>query len=60
MTTIIQTFDEDNKTGKTIGEVVTTIEGNTLTQSEKLAVTQWLYVNYRVTESIVIAPDATP
>ncbi len=57
MTTITQTFNDDSKTGKTLGEIVALIESNELSTSEKLAVTQWLYVNYRVTEEIAVVPD---
>ncbi len=60
MTTIKQTFDPDNETGKTIGKVIELFIANGLSDGEILAVTQWLYVNYRVSKDIEVIPDPTP
>lgn len=57
MTTITQTFDDENKSGKTIGEVIELFEANDLTKGDILAVTQWLYVNYRITDNLEVVPD---
>ena len=60
MTTIKQTFDEDSKVGDTIGDIISAIDANDLTQSETLAVVNWLYVSYRISKDIEIVPDPTP
>ena len=60
MTTIQQTFNEDSKTGKAIAEIVELMEGGDLERGNKLAVTEWLYMNYRVSKDIEVVPDPTP
>lgn len=54
MTTVTLTFKADSATGKAAGEAIAALEDNNLSDSEKLAVTQWLYVSYRVAEDVQV------
>ncbi len=60
MTTITLTFDDENKTGNAIAEAIISMEALDLTDSEKLATTQALYVLYRAASNIEVVPEATP
>ena len=57
MTTVTITFENETPTGKAIGDIVEILEDGTLTEQQQLAITQWLYVNYRVAQDIEVVPD---